>query len=395
MGLSFFFFLDAPALYFVSLYSVVWLPFFLLLIWGVLFPVESMIRLYYIKKAKRKLNKLSHLTIIAITGSYGKTSFKYYLKQILSFRYTVQATKHSVNTLMGLTKYINQELNEATDIVIFECGVDEKGGMDKILRLFHPHIAILTAIGKMHLATFKTTENIVHEKTKLLKAVRNPSLAFYAGEFGLLKKECQMYDFTSYQKEDFFFAIHRTKDGGEAIFQIGEKKKKIAIPLYGIFQFTHLSGVIHIALHFGFTFEELAFLLPALKGEEHRLQKRFVGHMLLLDDAYNGNEEGIKEGIKCIKKMEGKKAIITPGVIELGSASQEVNYRLGKEMIGFDAIYLVGDEKHPAKSGYIENGGSPQLIRVVKSFHEGLAYAKEAGIQALYVANDTYRSFIK
>lgn len=395
MGLSFFFFLDAPALYFVSLYSVIWLPFFLLLIWMILYPMESLIRLYYTKKAKQKLKKLSHLTIIAITGSYGKTSFKYELAQILSFRYVVQATKHSVNTCMGLTKYINQELKDTTEIVILECGVDEKGGMDKILRLFHPHIAVLTAIGNMHLATFKTVENILHEKTKLLKAVKNPSLAFYAGEFDILKKECQMHGFTPYQKEDYFFDMQRTKDGGKAIFQIGEKRKKITIPLYGIFQFTHLSGVIHIALHFGFTFEELAFLLPALKGEEHRLQKRFIGHMLLLDDAYNGNEDGIKEGIMCIKKMEGKKAIITPGVIELGSASQEINYRLGKEMIGFDAIYLVGDEKHPAKSGYIENGGNPQLIRIVKNFHEGLEYAKKEGVQALYVANDTYRSFIK
>ncbi len=395
MMLSFFFFLDAKALYFVSLYSWLWLPFFLLFIWGILFPIESMIRLHYIHQAKRKLAGFSHLTIIAITGSYGKTSFKYYLKQILSFRYAVQATEHSINTCMGLTKYINQELEETTEIVILECGVDEKVGMDKILRLFHPHIAVLTAIGEMHLATFKTVDNILHEKIKLLDAVNHPHLAFYAGEFSLLKNACQMRGFTPYQKEDFFFDIHRTKEGGEAVFQIEEKKKKITIPLYGNFQFTHLSGAIHIALYFGFTFEELAFLLPSLRGEEHRLQKRFVGQMILLDDAYNGNEEGIKEGIRCIKEMEGRKAIITPGVIELGSASKIVNYRLGKEMIGLDAIYLVGDEKHPAKKGYIENGGNPQFIRIVKNFSEGFACAKKEGIQAVYVANDTYRSFIK
>lgn len=395
LGLSFFFLLDATTLLFLSLYLWLWLPFFLIIIWAFLYPLEQGIRYHYIKQAKRKLAKNPSLTILAITGSYGKTSFKYYAKQILSFHYVVQATEHSINTLMGLTRYINQKLEETTEILILECGVDERGGMDKILRLFHPHIAVLTAVGQMHLATFKTLENILQEKKKLLEAVKNPSLAFYAGESTWLQKACHSFGFTCYQKEDYFSQITRTKDGSEAIFQIGEKKKKIKIPLFGIFQFTHLSGIVHIALHFGFTFDELAFLLLSLRGEEHRLEKRVMENMVWLDDAYNGNEEGIKEGIQCIKMMEGRKAIITPGVIELAQASYEVNYRLGKEMVGLDAVYIVGEDKHPAKFGYLENGGNPKCMRVVKNFLEGYQYAKKENIQALYVANDTFRSFLK
>ena len=129
--------------------------------------IERIIQKIYIKKAQRKLKNVNPL-VIGITGSYGKTSCKKYIYELLKSRYKVLFTQESYNTLNGITKTINEHLKPYHQIVILEIGVDSKNGMNKFLKNYNFDISVLTCVGNQHLKTFKTKENIMLEKIKLI-----------------------------------------------------------------------------------------------------------------------------------------------------------------------------------------------------------------------------------
>lgn len=351
---------------------------------------EIIIRKKYIKAAKNKLNKNQNRIIIAITGSYGKTSLKYYLTQVLSYKYKVKATKGSVNTLMGLTKFINNEVEDYDEIIILEAGVDSIKGMDKLLTLFTPDIGILTSIGSMHLATFKNKDNIFNEKLKLLSSSK---IGYFCLDNDYLssKKEI-LTKYNAYSMNQYFSSFKRNKDG----LLVTYKDKQIQIPLYGLFTLSSLSLVIKIAFLLNYNEEEIIKILPNLKGEKHRLEKKVINNMIIIDDAYNGNYDGIKEGIQTILCFEGKKAIITPGVIELGHDYYNINYQLGKELTNLDFVIIVSSSlNHPLLDGYKDNHGDKDKIIVVSNFAKGYELTKKRNINVLLIANDTFKTFLK
>ncbi len=353
------------------------------------YPLETLIRMYYLKKARKKLKNNHKVKIIAVTGSFGKTSLKTYLKQVLEYKYRVLCSPGSINTLMGLTKFINENFDNYVEILILEVGVDEVGGMDKILKLFKPHIGVLTAIGKMHMATFKTINNIFLEKIKLLSL---SDIGYYNFDNEYLStKENMLKKYHKYSKNEFFSNYQRTEYGIKTkVFA----KHQIIIPIYGLFNLSALSMVIKIAFSFGFLESEIIHILISLKGEKHRLEKRIDDKLIILDDCYNGNYTGILEGIETLLTFKGVKAIITPGVVELGKEYYNTNYKLGQKMCKIDYIFIVGEEHHPIIKGY-KSMSKKQNIFWVKSFKEGYQQIRNMKIDVLLIANDTHQTFIK
>jgi len=124
------------------------------------------------KSAKQKLMKNKNLIVIAITGSYGKTSIKNYLFQILSNRYNCYMTPRSVNTIGGIIKDINEDLPLDADIYIVEAGARLRGDINEIATLVNPHYSIIGKIGEQHIEYFKTLENIRNTKMELLNSNR-------------------------------------------------------------------------------------------------------------------------------------------------------------------------------------------------------------------------------
>ena len=116
-----------------------------------LMPVERLINRKYWNEASSILESMPDLTIIGITGSYGKTSTKHYLHRILSERFEVIMTPGSYNTTMGVIRTIREMMKPYDRIFICEMGAKQKGDIKEICDLVHPHIGIVTAIGPMHL----------------------------------------------------------------------------------------------------------------------------------------------------------------------------------------------------------------------------------------------------
>ena len=126
-------------------------------------------------KAKKKIMSINPL-IIGITGSAGKTSCKHYLYQMLKDKYITFMTPKSYNTVLGISKSINHDMNKFTEVAIIEFGASHNGDIKKSLRVARPNISLITNISIQHLETFKTVDNIIKEKCLLMESSERPAV---------------------------------------------------------------------------------------------------------------------------------------------------------------------------------------------------------------------------
>ena len=134
-------------------------------------PVENAINRHYYNDAKRIIESNKNLIIIGVTGSFGKTSTKNYLAGILAEKYNVLVTPGNFNTLLGVIRTIREQLRPYHQVFIVEMGAKQRNDIKEICDLVHPTIGIVTAVGEMHLETFKSIENIQDTKFELINSL--------------------------------------------------------------------------------------------------------------------------------------------------------------------------------------------------------------------------------
>ena len=155
-------------------------------------PIELMINRHYINDAKRIINGLPDLTVVGLTGSYGKTSTKFYLEKLLGAKYNVLMTPESYNTTMGVVKVVRGQLNATHEIFLCEMGAKNVGEIKEICDIVKPKHGIITSIGPQHLETFKSIDNIIKTKFELADSLPdNDGIIFlnYDNEY-IAKHEC-------------------------------------------------------------------------------------------------------------------------------------------------------------------------------------------------------------
>ena len=284
-------------------------------------PIEDSINKGFYNAAKKKLEEMPNMKVIGITGSYGKTSTKYILSTILEQKYNVLMTPESFNTTLGVVRTINENLNSMHQIFVCEMGAKNIGDIKEICDLVHPEYGILTAIGPQHLETFKSLENVRKTKMELVEAVTNKAFVNYEDEniietkiekdnikYGI-SQNCDTYAYDiKITEEGSIFNVH-TKDG-----EITNIKTK----LLGEHNIQNILGCIAIAVHLGLTNEQIANGIAKIKPIEHRLQiLPNKNGITVIDDAFNSNPVGSKMALDVLKSFEGRKIIITPGMVEL------------------------------------------------------------------------------
>ena len=127
-------------------------------------PIEKAINRWFINDAKRILKSCPDLTVIGVTGSYGKTSVKFILKTLLEARFNVLATPESYNTPMGVVITVRNHLRATHEVFVCEMGARHVGDIKEICDIVHPNHGIITSVGPQHLETFFTLDNV--KKTK-------------------------------------------------------------------------------------------------------------------------------------------------------------------------------------------------------------------------------------
>ncbi len=299
-------------------------------------PLEYFIRLSYISQCKKKLKNQPNLKVIAITGSYGKTSTKFILTSMLSQKYNVLATPNSFNTPMGITKTVNNFLTPEHEILVAEFGANAIYDIKALCNIAKPDVSILTNIGKQHLATFRTFENLKRTKLEIFEFMKKDGTAVFNMDDENIKTYAKTFKgnkiiVSANENCDVKITDVKTlKDGSVFTLNYNGESKVIKTKLLGEHNIQNIFLCACVALNFGVTLHEIANAVENLKPTKHRLELiKGSNGVTILDDSFNANIEGFKQALNVLKKFEGKKVLLTPGIIELGNEQAQANYNVG------------------------------------------------------------------
>ncbi len=285
--------------------------------------IEGIINKGYLNKAIAKIDKFDG-ECIAITGSFGKTSCKYYLSCLLSSLHVLSTIK-SYNTLNGISIIINNNNLDLYDYLILEMGSSHVGEIKKLANSFKPKIGVVTSIGYMHLNTFKSLDNIIKEKMSLIEGLPKNGLGIinYENEYirsYSLKSEAYIItyglnygDFKAVKRNEMVDINYHDR---HVLSFMGNNLSDIDI--------LNLMPCVIISLILGVDYDEIKGKIKELKKPAHRQEIRHIENSVVIDDSYNSNLVGATSAIMKMREYKGRKIIITPGIVENDKVSGEI-----------------------------------------------------------------------
>lgn len=349
-------------------------------------PLEKAISNWYYNDAKRMLKQNKLLTVIGITGSYGKTSSKYILSRILSEKYNVLMTPESYNTLMGVVRTIREQLKPTHEIFVVEMGAKKKGDIQEICKLVKPKYGLLTSIGLQHLETFKSFNNIIETKFELIESLTIDGAAFLNFENEAIR--CKKTDklrisFGINNNALSYWAEEIKYDNRGSSFRLHSYKNEpfeLKTRLLGMHNVLNIVGACAVALELGVSIEKICYAVRQLNAVPHRLElKGSSAGVTIIDDAFNSNPEGANEAINVLGKFDSSmKILITPGLVELGAREYDCNYNLGTKAAEVcDFIIMVGIKRSkPISEGLAAVSYPIEKTYVAKNLNEALEKMK-------------------
>ena len=345
-------------------------------------PAERAISRKFRNEAADILASMPRLKIVGITGSYGKTSTKYFLHQLLSVRFNVYMTPGNFNTTLGVVRAIREGLRPTHEIFLCEMGARHKGDIREICDLVHPHLGIITSVGPQHLETFGSLETVLQTKLELADAVKGAGPVFLNLDSApLAAGEPQQECFTYGQNGRDYRLSDLTVDENGSRFTVtapGGASQVFTTRLLGKANVQNICGAIAVAHYLGIPLSALAPAVRQLEGAPHRLQLIRRPGLTLIDDAYNSNPEGAKNALETLALCKGVRIAVTPGLVELGDKELDYNRTLGAQAaVCCDYLITVGSQSRTEaiREGAKAAGLSPARILEARDVQQAMAQA--------------------
>ncbi len=314
-------------------------------------PVEKCVFLSYKRKAMKKLRSMPNLKVIGITGSYGKTSSKNILNDILNVKYNSLATPRNLNTPYGLIMTINNYLNKFDDIFIAEMGAYKRGEILELCNLVNPTYGILTRIGTAHLELFGSQENIQKGKFELIECLPSDGVAVLNADDPLqvnykIRSKVPVLWIGIDNKAHYQATNIKVSNTGTTfdVKAFGDDKTyPFHTKLLGYNNIYNILAGIALGHHLGISMSQLQGAVRGVQPVEHRLELKKNGDLFYIDDSYNSNPVGSSMALDVLNLMPGKKIVVTPGMVELGSIQDDENRKFGEHIASVcDEVILIG-----------------------------------------------------
>jgi len=355
-----------------------------------MFLPTKIIKSWFVLLATKKIKKNPTLKVIGITGSYGKTTVKNFLTQILCEKFKVIAAPKNINTEIGVARFILKNDFNGQEVFVVEMGAYNLGEIKMICGMVKPEIGILTAVNEQHLSLFGSIENIQKAKYELLLSLPKNGLAItnsdnkYCMEF-LAKIKSQVITFGREEKNkpDYLLKnVEKNGDGGISFsFETAGLKYKIEAPVIGKHNALNICACIPVAKQLGMSVPEISKQVEKLKLPEGTLQIKKYGQSVIIDDSYNANPQGFRSALETLKSFSDdfKKIVITRGMIELGEKSSELHVEIGKKIseVADELVIIANNNEKDLRSGaegfkikILDIYNTDDLLEYVKKFRE-------------------------
>ena len=349
-------------------------------------PVEKAVQNWYINDAKRILSECPTLHKVGITGSYGKTSMKFYLDELLNSQYNTLKTPESFNTPMGVTITIRRDLKPTHEYFICEMGARRVHEIKELCGIADPHDGIITSVGPQHLETFGSIDNVLNTKFELADHVKAKGGKIYLnGDNELIRKKAPEYpnavlyglnEGNHYRATDISVSDRGTEF---TVTAPNGETQRFSMKLLGEHNVQNVLGAIAYAHGTGISLEKLTLPVKRIAAVPHRLQLLDKGgNMTFIDDAYNSNPSGCRAALNVLGLFDACRILVTPGMVELGAKQEELNFEFGQEAAkACNHIVLVGKAQTvPIYNGIKDAGYNMDNVFVADSLNEALDHVR-------------------
>ena len=327
-----------------ALFALVGLPVWIVSANYLTLPAVAGYKRYLQRKAAQTLAEHTNLKVVGITGSYGKTTTKHLVEGILKPSHKVLMIPGTINTDMGVAQFILAKANQldSYDVMIVEMGAHRIGDIAWLCQITPPDYSILTAVGTMHLERFGSVDNIAKTKFEIVHAAKklavlnmaDAGVKKYAPRLATTEADvAEVSVETRPAYEQNFAGATFEHDGHTYTTQL------IAPYVPELFALAY-----EVARALGATPESIAKGLKEIPQVEHRLQviHNTQTNVTVIDDSFNGNKDGFLAGLEVLQQAQGRKVVLTPGIVELGSQEGTVHGELAEEyMQGADLVLLI------------------------------------------------------
>lgn len=293
-----------------AILAVVFVPVFVDLAVSITAPIENVLANRWVNKAKAKLDQIRP-TVVAITGSYGKTSTKQYVAHLVGGTRSVVATPGSFNNKNGLARAINEKLAIGTEVFVAEMGTYGPGEIRAMCAWVKPTISALTAIGPVHLERFLSLDRTLAAKAEI----------FERADVAVLNADDERVASLAPSLEMRVIETH----AGDPLVELAPPS---AAP-------TNVAVAVAIARELGVSDDALRARLATLPVADHRLSVSTSPRgFTVIDDTFNANPAGVRRALASLQRTAsagGRRVVVTPGMYELGPVQYAENKSFAEE----------------------------------------------------------------
>lgn len=327
-------------------------------------------------------------TLIAITGSCGKTTTKELIFSILNRVDKTLKNQANLNNFYGLCQTLLKLRDERYAVV--EVGINNFNEMQELVEIADPHAGVVTNIAPVHLEGLKSMRQIYNEKKLVLDASKNAVFVNVDNKFlrQYRNEKVKSYSFGKRGRFAYKDVIIKHLDG--MVFNVFDREDEtktdytILFPYTGVALPENIVAAIAVSRHFGVSWDDVLSALKEVKLPALRMERLKVGKCNIILDAYNANPASVRQAIDTFEMLEGKnKSIILGDMRELGRFSKYYHQLLGKRLLkcNFQHILLVGKEilttYEVLKRHHIKNVNYEETVEDAKEYFNKLIIASD------------------
>lgn len=308
-------------------------------------------------------------TVVAITGSNGKTTTKEMIAEILQKKLKIVKSPYSFNNDIGVPLTVLQ-LTKDTQVMIIEMEMNELGGTRRLCEIAQPNIGVITNIGDTHLEFMHTREGVAQEKAELLEAIAPNGIAILNADDPMVMNIGEKYQFKTKltygikNKADFMAnkIIYKNEQGCEFLLN---NKYEIKLSIPGVYNIYNALAVICVAQVMNIGISDIAQSLRDFQLASMRMERININGLEIINDAYNANPQSMMASLETFMTFpsSGRRVVILGDMLELGEQSPEFHRNLGRNLpVGIDILVTVGEQAKYIAQGVKEKGKKVDMI---------------------------------
>ncbi len=319
-------------------------------------------------------------TILAITGTNGKTTTKEMVAHLFSHQYPTLRSERSFNNFIGLPLTL-LHLTAQHRMAVIEMGTTHLGEIGALCQICLPELGLITNIGPAHLQTLGSLSQVAQAKLELLKNLPPTGIGFLNADDSYLRFQSalpseRIVTFGVERSSDFWAGRIRMSEGGVDFTVRGEQFRLRFLGLHNIY---NALAAISVARTLGLDWEEIRRGLESFHPPPMRMEKSLINGVNIINDAYNANPESMKRALTTLEGEKGRKIAVLGNMLELGEESDEYHIEVGKHLAGLDIDLLVtvGKEAQRIIEGATKRGYPEKWTQSLATNEEAIEYLRE------------------